>query len=105
MKTVAKVFNWLTIGFCSFFILIFILFGILFFFIEDGEMFPAGIIFMVYSFFFIPSIVVCAIANNKLKTATLVKDLLPLAIVTLILGNMISGIIMLIMKDEDLLNG
>ena len=85
MKTVAKVFNWLTIGFCSFFILIFILFGIL--------------------FFFIPSIVVCAIANNKLKTATLVKDLLPLAIVTLILGNMISGIMMLIMKDEDLLNG
>lgn len=105
MKTVAKVFNWLTIGLCSFFILIFFLFAILFFLIEDGAAFPAGIIFIIYSFFLIPPIIVCAIANNKLKTATSTKDLLPIGIVTLILGNMISGIMMLIMKDEDLLKG
>ena len=105
MKTVAKVFNWLTIGFCLFFILIFFLFAILFFLLEDGAAFPAGIIFIIYSFFLIPPIIVCAIANNKLKTATSTKDLLPIGIVTLILGNMISGIMMLIMKDEDLLKG
>ena len=105
MKTVAKVFNWLTIGFCSFFTLIFFLFAILFFLIEDGAAFPAGIIFIIYSFFLIPPIIVCTIANNKLKTALSTKDLLPIGIVTLILGNMISGIMMLIMKDEDLLKG
>ena len=105
MKTVAKVFNWLTIGFCLFFILIFFLFAILLFLIEDGAAFPAGIIFIIYSFFLIPPIIVCVIANNKLKTATSTKDLLPIGIVTLILGNMISGIMMLIMKDEDLLKG
>ena len=32
------------------------------------------------------------------------KELLPIAIVTLILGNMVSGILMLVMKDEDLIN-
>ena len=105
MKTVAKVFNWLTIGFCSFFILIFIMFSILFFLIDLEDMFIGGIVFLFYSMLFILPIVVCAIANNKLKTATSTKDLLPIGIVTLILGNMISGIMMLIMKDEDLLKG
>ena len=47
-------------------------------------------------------IIVGSIALNMLSKATTKKELAAIAIVTLILCNMISGILMLCMKDEDL---
>ena len=44
------------------------------------------------------------LSNKYLDKAKTQKELLPIAIVTLILGNMVSGILMLVMKDEDLIN-
>ena len=103
MKIVVKVFNWITIGICSLLIFMFIMFSILLFLIDEEGMFIGGIIFLIYSMLLILPIVVCSISNYKLKTTKTQKELVPIAIVTLILGNMISGILMLIMKDSDLL--
>lgn len=49
------------------------------------------------------SLTVQIIALNKLKTATQKSDLTVIAILCLVLGNTIVGILMLCMKDEDLL--
>ena len=46
----------------------------------------------------------CIISNKMLDKAQTQKELIPIAIVTLLLGNMVSGILMLVMKDEDLVN-
>ena len=44
---------------------------------------------------------VCLIANGKLVEAKSKKDIFTWSIVTLILGNIVSGILMLCLKDED----
>lgn len=105
MKLVANIFNWLKIGCSLFFFLIFLLIGIIFFTLNEGVYFPLGTIFMLTSLLFVPSIVVCYISNQRLKIIKTQKELLPISIITLILGDLVSGIMMLIMKDEDLANG
>lgn len=55
----------------------------------------------INSFFIVP-ISVCTAAITQLNKATTKKDLTAISIVTLIFGNIIAGIIMLTMNDEDL---
>ncbi len=60
------------------------------------------IISMICGFIFIFPLIVGIIALNKMKTATVAKDLTGMAIVTLLFCNTISGILMLLFKDSDL---
>ena len=58
--------------------------------------------FLLYSLFLSPGIIVGSIALYKLSKAKTKQELTAIAILTLIFCNLISGILMLCMKDEDL---
>ncbi len=60
------------------------------------------IIGMVFQFWLIVPLIVGIIALNKLNKATSKADLVGIGIVTLIFCNLIGGILMLCLKDEDL---
>ena len=49
----------------------------------------------------IPMIIVAAIALKKMKNATCKKDMTVIAILSIIFGNPIGGILMLLLKDSD----
>ena len=61
------------------------------------------ITYFIYMIFLCAPIIVGSIALKKLSNATRSQELTDIAIVTLILCNLVSGILMLCMKDEDLL--
>ena len=103
MKLVAKIFNWITVGLSAFVAVIFILVAIIFT-VAMPEGFIFGIIYGIMAIPCIVPIIVCIISNVLLNKAKTQRELLPIAIVTLLLGNMVSGILMLVMKDEDLIN-
>ncbi len=70
-----------------------------------GNSSVGSILFMtyfIYMIFLCAPIIVGSIALKKLGSATSKQELTAIAIVTLILCNMVSGILMLCMKDEDL---
>ena len=108
MKTIAKIFNWITIIFCSIsFILIvvgIIVLGILAEYNKDvlAAFYLAILLFPTVIPMLIP-IIVCAISNRKLKKATCRKDIKVMGIITLLVGNLISGICMLCLEDDDLI--
>lgn len=49
----------------------------------------------------IPILIVAAIALKKMKTATCKKDMTVIAILSIIFGNLVGGIAMLLTKDSD----
>ncbi len=61
-----------------------------------------GPLYCVLAIVMVIPVIVCGIANSKLASARCKSDLTGIAIVTLILGNLISGILMLIINDADL---
>lgn len=61
----------------------------------------AGLGFFYVAISAIPAII-CLIANGKLNKATCKSDLTAIAIITLLFGNLISGILMLCITDEQL---
>lgn len=61
----------------------------------------AGLGFVYLIIAAIPAIV-CLIANSKLNSATCKSDLTVIAIITLLFGNFISGILMLVISDDQL---
>ena len=61
----------------------------------------AGLGFIYVIIAAIPA-VICLIANNKLNKATCKSDLTVIAIITLLFGSFISGILMLCITDEQL---
>ena len=70
-----------------------------------GNSSVSSILFFVYFLYMVllcVPIVVGSIALKKLSDATCKQELTAIAIVTLILCNLVSGILMLCMKDEDL---
>ena len=103
MKLVAKIFNWITVGLSAFVAVMFILVAVIFT-VAMPEGFVLGIIYGIMAIPCIVPVIVCIISNVLLDKAKTQKELIPIAIVTLILGNMVSGILMLVMKDEDLIN-
>ena len=119
MKTIIKVFNIITIVLNAIAIAFYLIFACIFFFgggaiiIEGIKENPgaevASIPFFVYGIYFlllaIPSflpIVFAAISNKKLTTAKTKNDLLLWGILCLVFANTISGILMLIISDEQL---
>ena len=106
MKIVAKIFNWITIIFCAVsFVLVvagIIILGILAKYSNEmlTVFYLAVLLFPTVIPTLIP-IIVCAISNRKLKKATCKKDILVIAIITLLVGNLISGICMLCMDEDD----
>jgi len=60
---------------------------------------------MITEFILIFPIIVSAIALKKLKTANSVKELQAIAIVCIVTGQVVAGVLMLCMKDKDLLEG
>ena len=103
MKLVAKIFNWITVGLSAFVAVMFILVAVIFT-VAMPEGFILGIFYGIMSIPCIVPVIVCIISNKMLDKAQTQKELIPIAIVTLLLGNMVSGILMLVMKDEDLIN-
>ena len=103
MKLVAKIFNWITVGLSAFVAVMFILVAIVLT-VAMPEGFILGIFYGIMAIPCLAPIIVCIISNKMLDKATSQRDLIPIAIVTLLLGNMVSGILMLVMKDEDLVN-
>lgn len=59
------------------------------------------IIGMIAGFFTIVAPVVGFLALNKMKKATCKKDLTVMAVLNLIFCNLIGGVLMLLLKDED----
>ena len=59
------------------------------------------IIGMVASFWTIVAPIVGFLALRKMKTATCKKDLTVMAVLNLIFCNLIGGVLMLLLKDED----
>ena len=57
---------------------------------------------MIFSFYMILPLIFGFIALKKLKTATKRDELTVIAILTLLFCNVIGGILMLCLKDEDL---
>ena len=103
MKLVAKIFNWITAWQVAFVAVMFILVAVIFT-VAMPEGFDLGIFYGIMSIPCIAPAIVCIISNKMLDKAQTQKELIPIAIVTLLLGNMVSGILMLVMKDEDLVN-
>ena len=102
MKTAIKVLNILTIVGCAIAMVI-ILFSSCAACAEMPEYGSVigGAIFL-YEILLLVPIIVCAIANSKVANAYSKSELTGIAIITLLLGNLISGILMLVITDEDL---
>ncbi len=66
----------------------------------DGT--AASIMSLVYTAFCAVPLVISIVALKKLSKAENKKELTAISILTLIFGNPIAGILMLVMKDEDL---
>ena len=106
MKIAIKIINWLTIILSIIMIILAIAFiimlgssintemGLWIFALFFAQLLP-------YSFSLIIPIIVCLISNHCLKKATCRKDVKVIGIITLILGNLISGILMLCLEDSD----
>lgn len=100
MKTASKVFIIISICVSSFFLFLFFIVGIASCGTDEaGGMFAGCLLFFL---FLSPTIIVGIIALYKLNKAKTKKELTVIAIITLIFCNLISGILMLCLKDEDL---
>ena len=104
MKTAIKVLNILTMVGCIIGAVVMLLYGCV---LEDAfseiEIQGAGsTIGVILALLMAIPAIVCGIANSKLSKAQFKSDLVGIAIVTLIFGNLISGILMLTINDNDL---
>ena len=104
MKTAIRVLNILTIIGCIIGAVVMILYGC----VMEKELSAVGAdglggtLGIILAFVMLIPAIVCAIANSKVSNARQKSELTAIAIITLLFGNFLSGILMLVINDQDL---
>lgn len=106
MKKVINIFNWLTVVICILIIIFVIVFSIFLGLSQGKNGNSLASIFAIISFVFfcIPLLIpisVCIISNYQLKKAKERNEIKIMGIITLLFGNIVSGILMLCLEDKD----
>ena len=106
MKTVAKIFNWITIIFTSIFLLLLLVLAVIMALrFNDStnitDLLLALFFVLLYGVLLLIPLIVCLISNKYIKKAKSRKDIKVIGVITLLFGNLISGICILLLDDQD----
>ena len=106
MKTVAKIFNWITIIFTSIFLLLLLVLAVIMALrFNDStnitDLLLALFFVLLYGVLLLIPLIVCLISNKYIKKAKCRKDIKVIGVITLLFGNLISVICILLLDDQD----